>query len=227
MEVALRLLSEQGSDVALGSSILFGSMIQWLRPMPAGYVLDLHPMAVAGWVGLLVTSLNLLPISQLDGGHVLYAMIRRGQHTVATLLLFGALVLIALNPRALYGWTLMVLLLMFLGPKHPPTANDAEPLGLGRMVLGWLTLAFLFVGFTPQPFVEVRAPKLRPVPVQQGQTIEVRLDQNSILRNARMPIQSGRTVARTPNRALLPSPAKNQSRSQDCTLKRAGTKGMG
>ena len=47
----------------------------------------------------------------------------------------------------------MLLLLLLIGPIHPPTANDEEPLGAGRIVLGWLTLAFIFVGFTPTPLV--------------------------------------------------------------------------
>ena len=45
----------------------------------------------------------------------------------------------------------MLVLLMIMGPIHPPTANDEEPLGIGRFILGWLTLAFIFVGFTPVP----------------------------------------------------------------------------
>jgi membrane-associated protease RseP (regulator of RpoE activity) len=119
-------------------------------------------MAFAGWVGLLITSLNLIPIGQLDGGHVLYALLRKKAHHVARFLLRAAWVLVALDtawawavreePRLL-PWMLMLVLLTFvLGPIHPPTADDEEPLGLMRIILGWLTLAFIVIGFTPTPF---------------------------------------------------------------------------
>jgi len=51
-----------------------------------------------------------------------------------------------------YQWGLMLVLLVFMGPNHPPTADDDVPLGTGRIVLGWLTLAFVIIGFTPTPF---------------------------------------------------------------------------
>ncbi len=56
-----------------------------------------------------------------------------------------------LNYQDLWQWTVMLLLLLLIGPIHPPTANDEEPLGAVRIVLGWLTLAFILVGFTPVP----------------------------------------------------------------------------
>jgi len=110
----------------------------------------LHSLAYAGWVGILITSVNLFPIGQLDGGHVLYAILREKAHLVATLLLFGALgaVIYTRTPQ----WSLMLVLLLLMGPNHAPTANDDEPLPRGRVILGWLTLAFVFIGFTPRPF---------------------------------------------------------------------------
>jgi membrane-associated protease RseP (regulator of RpoE activity) len=111
--------------------------------------IDFHPLAHAGWVGLLVTSLNLFPIGQLDGGHVLYAILRRGAHWVAILLLAAAVA--AVIHFKLGSWGLMLLLLFVMGPRHPPTADDQTPLGAWRIVLGLLTLAFLPFGFTPIP----------------------------------------------------------------------------
>jgi membrane-associated protease RseP (regulator of RpoE activity) len=108
-----------------------------------------HPLAHAGWVGLLVTSLNLFPIGQLDGGHVLYAVLRRRAHGIAVGLLAAALV--AVFYFRFHSWILMLGLLLFMGPRHPPTADDQTPLGLWRVVLGLLTLAFLPFGFTPVP----------------------------------------------------------------------------
>ncbi len=120
--------------------------------------IDLHAMAYAGWVGLLITSLNLFPIGQLDGGHVLYGLLRTKAHAAATTVLLGVTAAVFLgaallgNPR-LMGWTPMLLLLYLMGARHPPTANDNVPLGFWRHVLGWLTLAFLPLGFTPIPFL--------------------------------------------------------------------------
>jgi membrane-associated protease RseP (regulator of RpoE activity) len=124
-----------------------------LGPMPHGYEIVKDPMAFAGWVGLFITSLNLIPIGQLDGGHVLYALLREKAHRVATALLFGALFLVIFQFKEYGSWAVMLALLFFLGPIHPPTADDQEPLGAVRIVLGWLTLAFILIGFTPRPIV--------------------------------------------------------------------------
>ncbi len=137
-----------------GDPLLFSFMANWiLGPIPNGYEVVVDPMAFAAWVGLLVTSLNLIPIGQLDGGHILYALLRRKAHKVATFLLFAALFLVIWKWQYLGGWILMIVLLMIMGPIHPPTADDEEPLGVGRMILGWLTLAFIVIGFTPTPIV--------------------------------------------------------------------------
>ena len=111
----------------------------------------LHPVAFAGWVGIFITGLNLIPIGQLDGGHVLYALLLRRAHAVAMFLMLAAIV--AVVAFGYWGWLLMLTLLYMMGPKHPPTADDTVPLGAGRTILGWLTLAFIFLGFTPQPFL--------------------------------------------------------------------------
>jgi hypothetical protein len=65
--------------------------------------------------------------------------------------LAGALVAVVVTNN--WGWSVMLLLLLFIGPKHPPTADDSMPLGTGRTILGWLTLGFIFIGFTPHPFL--------------------------------------------------------------------------
>jgi membrane-associated protease RseP (regulator of RpoE activity) len=104
---------------------------------------------MAGWVGLLITSLNLFPIGQLDGGHILYALLRRRAHFVAK-----AVVAACVAAVVLFGyvwWVLMLGLVLFLGPSHPPTADDEASLGPLRILLGWLCLGFLIFGFTPNP----------------------------------------------------------------------------
>ena len=121
-----------------------------LGPAPLNQELFIHPMAYAGWVGVFITALNLIPIGQLDGGHVLYALLRRKAYPITSFLLLAAMgaVLITRN----YQWLLMLFLLSMMGPNHPPTGNDNMPLGTFRTVLGWATLLFVFVGFTPRPF---------------------------------------------------------------------------
>ena len=141
-----------GMSVAL--PLLFQAMAAWqFGSLPPHFTINLDPMAFAGWVGLFITSLNLIPIGQLDGGHILYALLRKKAHKVATALLLAALFVVIWDWDRLWQWTLMLFLLLMMGPAHPPTANDEEPLGVGRYILGWLTLAFIFVGFTPVPFV--------------------------------------------------------------------------
>jgi membrane-associated protease RseP (regulator of RpoE activity) len=92
-----------------------------------------------------------MPISQLDGGHVLYALLRQKAYFVTSTLL--ALAVAAMFLTQSYQWALMLFLLVLVGPNHPPTADDNVPLGTGRIVLGWLTLAFVLIGFTPTPFM--------------------------------------------------------------------------
>ena len=144
-------ITDHSSGLKLGEPILF----QWIAHLtfgrvPEGHDILLHPVAFAGWVGILITALNLIPIGQLDGGHVIYSLLLRRAHLVAQGILLVAM--IAVVVWGYWGWTLMILLLMFMGPIHPPTANDDVPLGSGRTVLGWGCLLFVLVGFTPVPF---------------------------------------------------------------------------
>jgi membrane-associated protease RseP (regulator of RpoE activity) len=136
----------------LGEPLLFRGLAHWFfGPLAENQVILGHPLAIAGWVGLFITALNLIPIGQLDGGHVLYAMLREKAHYVAWAFTIAAFAGVILAGE--YGWSLMLMLILFMGPAHPPTANDEMPLGTGRIVLGWLTLAFVIIGFTPTPFI--------------------------------------------------------------------------
>jgi membrane-associated protease RseP (regulator of RpoE activity) len=135
----------------LGEPILFKLLAYFVfGPLPEGRDIALHPVAFAGWVGIFITALNLIPIGQLDGGHILYTLLRRRAHVVAQALLVAAM--IAVVVWGYWGWTLMIFLLMLTGPFHPPTANDSVSLGRSRTILGWASLLFVPVGFTPMPF---------------------------------------------------------------------------
>jgi len=135
----------------LGEPLLFQWMTNWyFGQLPANQTIYLHPLGYAGWVGIFITAVNLFPIGQLDGGHVLYAILRKKAHLVATGLL--ALLVLIVILTSTYQWFLMLTLLAIMGPKHPPTADDDAPLGWGRTVLGCVTLLFVIIGFTPRPF---------------------------------------------------------------------------
>ncbi len=139
-----------GDGPMLGDSILFKLMSQSVfGVLPAGYDVMLHPMATAGWVGLFVTAFNLVPLGQLDGGHVLYSLLGRRSHVVAMLLYLAAIVVVVWTRT--WVWSLLLVLLGIMGPRHPPTSDDQAPLGWGRAILGWATLVFFLLSFTPDP----------------------------------------------------------------------------
>jgi membrane-associated protease RseP (regulator of RpoE activity) len=96
----------------------------------------LHPLAFAGWAGMFVTALNLLPIGQLDGGHVTHALFGERSRLVA-FAMFGGLVVFSLWQREITWIPLMLFLLLF-GIRHPRIYDDARPLGTVRVLLGLL-----------------------------------------------------------------------------------------
>ena len=112
--------------------------------------LVLTPLLFAGWVGVFITSLNLIPVGQLDGGHLLYCLIGKRAHDFALMVVGFA---IAYCVFVDMSYLVVIVLLFLMGLKHPPTGDDSVPLGRGRRIAGWLTLAFIIVGFTPQPFI--------------------------------------------------------------------------
>ncbi len=136
--------------LTLGSSLLL-SLISWLivGPLPAGFDIVIHPVGFAGWIGLLVTSLNLLPIGQLDGGHVAYALLGEKQNTISK---YVFLVLLALGIFGWQGWLLWSLLLFIMGFRHPPPMDRWIPLDRTRKIIGWLTVAIFALTFIPIPF---------------------------------------------------------------------------
>ncbi len=164
---AIETIPAGSDEPILGTSFLFSQLTQMLvEPLPEGQYINLHPMAVAGWVGLLLTALNLIPIGQLDGGHILYGLLRRRAHLVATLLLTAAVVAVVF--LGFWWWWLMLTLLVLMGAKHPPTANDNVPLGWQRHLLGWLTLALVPLGFSPMPLMPPPEPMPHPKYTQES-----------------------------------------------------------
>ena len=135
--------------IHLGGSFLFAAISRLVIGVPpAGYDIMLHPLAYAGWLGLLVTALNLLPISQLDGGHISYSLFGRHQRTVARLTLAALLVMGFFWP----GWWFWALLTLLMGIHHPAPLNPVTPLNPLRKVLAGVAFLILFLSFVPVPF---------------------------------------------------------------------------
>jgi membrane-associated protease RseP (regulator of RpoE activity) len=117
-------------------------------PRAPDVVLDLHPFALAAWVGLLVTSLNLLPLGQLDGGHILYAVAGRYQRKLALPLW----ALLALGGFFFWpGWWLWSFLVLLMRLGHPPVRDEAVALDRGRKAVALLALAMFVLCFMPVP----------------------------------------------------------------------------
>jgi membrane-associated protease RseP (regulator of RpoE activity) len=116
-------------------------------PLPPGHALDLHPFALAAWVGMLATALNLLPLGQLDGGHLLYAVLGRHHRKVARALWVALLV----AGFFWHGWLLWALIVLVLGLRHPPVWDERERLDAPRMALAALALLLFVLCFMPEP----------------------------------------------------------------------------
>ncbi len=151
MAVPVSHLMEGNIDI-LAEPPLY-SLIQRLvlKSVPAGYVVFLHPVAYAGWVGLFVTSLNLLPIGQLDGGHIVYGLFgKRSRIVYLIAITVMAFITVFYNP----GWFLLLILIILFGFRHPPPLDDQTPLDWKRKLLGGFIFLAFFLSFTPVPFPE-------------------------------------------------------------------------
>lgn len=127
---------------------------QWLldliRPdLAPGQTLAPNALLMAGWVGLLVTGLNMIPISQLDGGHVCHALFGRRSHLVTRAVLLAAIGGIIVFGG--YHWVAMVVIIAFMGADHPPIRDEGRPLDPWRRALGLASCLIPIVTFMPEP----------------------------------------------------------------------------
>jgi membrane-associated protease RseP (regulator of RpoE activity) len=129
----------------LGTPFLFDLMA---RSVPNGMTVELGPLGLAAWFGLLVTALNMMPVGQLDGGHVVYALLKEKAHIVSRIGWWACLALVFVSP----SWILWAVLLRFLGRPHPNTVDDEAPLGAVRIGVAILGLAVFVLCFIPDPF---------------------------------------------------------------------------
>jgi membrane-associated protease RseP (regulator of RpoE activity) len=142
-----------GPDV--GVHFYGDSLVTWAAQrivfgeLPASSEVFVHPIAFAAWLGLLVTTLNLVPMGQLDGGHVLYALLgRRGARIASEVVSAGLLVAgIFLSWNWLFWW---LLTRVVVGVRHPPALTE-EPLSRGHRALALVSLALFVATFVPVP----------------------------------------------------------------------------
>jgi membrane-associated protease RseP (regulator of RpoE activity) len=130
--------------------LLHALLLHWDPAMPSFDRIAPHPVLVAGWIGLFITSLNLIPGGQLDGGHILYAISPR-VHRISTRLL--PVILCAAGAFYWAGWILWGIILMIPVMRHPSVPPGAS-LSRGRACLGAAGLLIFLLTFTPTPFYD-------------------------------------------------------------------------
>jgi membrane-associated protease RseP (regulator of RpoE activity) len=141
------------SGVSLGEPLIL-QFISWLvfGALPAHLDVVLHPVGLAAWFGLFVTALNLIPIGQLDGGHVAYALWGERQRTLALAVIP---ILAVLGYVGWQGWFVWIAMAGLVGFGHPPVLNPEMALGRTRVWVGRMAIAIFILTFSPVP-VSVR-----------------------------------------------------------------------
>lgn len=141
--------SDTSQYLGLGEPILFSCISKLVvGQLPDGMDIYLHPVAFAGWAGLFVTALNLLPIGQLDGGHILYALLGKKSSIVYRI---GIFVFCAIAILLYPGWMVFAILLLIFGFKHPAPIDEAIRLDRKRRILGVILFIIFLISFTPVP----------------------------------------------------------------------------
>ena len=157
---------------SFGDSILFYYLYRLvIGVIPPGQDIILHPIAFAGWIGLFVTAINLLPVGQLDGGHIAYALGGGKVHKRTSMTVFAVLLSLGLTKFIIYGnlfpvsidlrsyadqylwewWAVWAGILLFFGLKHPPVLHWETPLDPRRRFIGLLTFIIFIITFIPVP----------------------------------------------------------------------------
>ena len=138
--------------IAHQGTVQFGvPLLQWLLEravFPGTHSGDiyLHPVARAAWVGMFATAMNLLPVGQLDGGHILYSFFPNHHRTISKV------VCLAILPLGFFwlGWVVWAVVLLWLGRRHP-VVYDNTSLTPGRRRLGWISVALFILCFIYSP----------------------------------------------------------------------------
>jgi membrane-associated protease RseP (regulator of RpoE activity) len=134
-------------ETVLGTSLLFYILSTLFVDLPTNFALDLNAVAFAGWIGLLITSINLLPAGQLDGGHIFRAVLGEKQKYAGW---------IAVIIMVFTGWWFFALIIILLiGMVHPPPLNDNTGLDLKRKILFFVAVGILILCFIPFPIYSI------------------------------------------------------------------------
>lgn len=140
--------------ITLMDPLVFQWMIGYLHPdVPLNTVFVANPYYMAGWFGMLITALNMMPISQLDGGHTAYALFGRTAHWLARCVVSAAVAYMIWHKQP--QWGMMLFLVMLIGIDHPPTSDDTVKLGPMRRIIGLLALTIPIFCFTLVPIREL------------------------------------------------------------------------
>ena len=182
LAMSVRLPPGEGlaDGLIMGDPLLHHIISFFIFPgIGANDVIVLSPMAMVGWFGCLVTAINLLPVSQLDGGHILYSVFGK-RHTLVSLLVVAVMVTIALTTQY-WGWLLWALLVTLIGLRHPPLVDESVSIGTGRRLLAAVVLLVFILCFMPVPMEvpelfedeggsggDVSAPQIIDPPVRYG-----------------------------------------------------------
>lgn len=125
--------------------------IRGYEPGQGIWLSQLNPYFAAAWVGFLITGLNMIPVGQMDGGHVTYALFKSRAHLIAQLCMIGAIAMMTYFES--YVLVIMVILMLLVGIKHPPTRDDNVKLGWFRYALGIVSLSIPVLCFPPTIFI--------------------------------------------------------------------------
>lgn len=168
---------ELEGSISLGSPLVFSFLSDLLLgKISEGYDIILHPVAFAGWIGLFVTALNLIPAGQLDGGHIMYSLLSRKWYSRSSVSMVFALAILGIGTQPILrllqslwegasfdsykefllfdgwpGWLMWAVILSIMGTRHPPTMYDEVPLDGRRKLLSLVALLLFIVCFTPVP----------------------------------------------------------------------------
>jgi membrane-associated protease RseP (regulator of RpoE activity) len=149
-EAQVQQAAADANGIFLGEPLLFRAVAHLVHgSLPDDRTLTLGPLGLAAWFGLFVTALNLIPIGQLDGGHVTYSLLRAKARLISQIGSWVCVALIYFGPN----WILWAILMRVLGRRHPATLDDEVPLGRARVAVGLLGLLVFAVCFVPDPIV--------------------------------------------------------------------------
>lgn len=145
---------ESRGGLTFGSSMLLivlSKLILGVTPLSTEVNIHLHPIAFAGWIGLFVTALNLLPIGQLDGGHIIYSLFRTKYGFLSKTFF------VLLFPLGYFwpGWIFWAVLIAAVGFKPAPLIDDAVSLGKRQRIMGYISIVIFFLTFIPVPFAMI------------------------------------------------------------------------